>query len=149
MALYITDGDGVPVKIAGSSNDVYPINSIYLSVSSTSPASLFGGTWEQIKDRFLLSAGDTYTNGDTGGSADAVVVSHNHEFYQGVTTAGGTYEDNAKHLWDIASSHGGGWSQRSALFTGDNEQGVQSSGVDGTGKNMPPYLVVYMWKRVA
>ena len=159
MALYITDGNGVPVKIAGS-NDMYPIDSIYLSVSPTSPASIFGGTWEQILGKFLLSSDDVLTDGtittagsyhvgDTGGSANAVVVSHNHEFYQGVTNSGGTYTDNAKHLWDIASSHGGGWGQRSALFTGDNEQGVQSTGVDGTGKNMPPYLVVYMWKRVA
>ena len=38
----------------------YPVGSIYLSLNSTSPASLFGGTWKQIKDRFLLAAGDTY-----------------------------------------------------------------------------------------
>ena len=48
---------------------IYPVGSIYMSVNSTSPASLFGGTWEQIKDTFLLSAGDTYTAGATGGSA--------------------------------------------------------------------------------
>ncbi len=41
-------------------NQIYPIGSIYLSVSSTDPSLLFGGVWEQIKDRFLLGAGDTY-----------------------------------------------------------------------------------------
>ena len=36
-------------------NMLYPICSIYLSVTETNPSSLFGGTWEQIKDKFLLS----------------------------------------------------------------------------------------------
>ena len=58
----------------------YPIGSIYISASSATPGSLFGGTWEQIKDVFLLSAGDTYHAGLTGGSADAVVVEHKHTF---------------------------------------------------------------------
>ena len=49
---------------------VYPVGAIYMSVNSTNPASLFGGTWEQIKDRFLLSAGDSYSAGSTGGEAE-------------------------------------------------------------------------------
>lgn len=48
---------------------IYPVGSIYISVNSTSPATLFGGTWERIKDRFLLSAGDAYSAGATGGAA--------------------------------------------------------------------------------
>ena len=49
---------------------IYPVGAIYMSTVSTSPATLFGGgTWVQIKDRFLLSAGDTYTAGSTGGAA--------------------------------------------------------------------------------
>ena len=52
---------------------IYPIGSIYMSVNSTSPSTLFGGTWEQINDTFLLSSGDTYSNGATGGSATVTV----------------------------------------------------------------------------
>ena len=44
---------------------VYTIGAIYLSVSSESPASLFGGTWEQIKDTFLLASGSAYIAGST------------------------------------------------------------------------------------
>lgn len=50
-------------------DSVYPVGSIYMSVASTSPATLFGGTWAQLKDRFLLGAGDTYEAGNTGGNA--------------------------------------------------------------------------------
>ena len=50
-------------------NLIYPVGSIYMSVNSTSPETLFGGTWSQLKDRFLLGAGDTYTAGNTGGAA--------------------------------------------------------------------------------
>ena len=48
---------------------IYPIGAVYISVTAVNPAVLFGGTWEQIEDTFLLSAGSTYTGGNTGGSA--------------------------------------------------------------------------------
>ena len=50
-------------------NYVYPVGSLYWSSTSDNPSTLFGGTWEPIKDKFILSAGSTYKNGDTGGSA--------------------------------------------------------------------------------
>ena len=65
---------------------VYPIGSIYSSTEDTSPATLFGfGTWDQIKDRFLLAAGDTYAAGNTGGAANHTLTvdempSHSHTF---------------------------------------------------------------------
>ena len=70
---------------------VYPVGSIYMSVNNTSPASLFGGTWEQLKDRFLLGCGDTYSNGATGGEASHVLTeeempSHEHELSLGTGT---------------------------------------------------------------
>lgn len=48
---------------------LYPVGAVYISVNSTSPASLFGGTWESIGGRFLLGADSTYTAGSTGGEA--------------------------------------------------------------------------------
>ena len=62
---------------------IYPVGSIYMSVSNTSPSILFGGTWEQIKDTFLLATGDTYANGSTGGEATHTLTvnempSHTH-----------------------------------------------------------------------
>ena len=64
---------------------IYPVGSIYMSAVNTSPSTLFGGTWEQIKDTFLLSAGDTYNAGTTGGEAEHTLTtsempSHNHSF---------------------------------------------------------------------
>ena len=49
---------------------VYPVGSIYMSVNNVSPSSLFGGSWEQIEDTFLLAAGSTFTAGDTGGAVN-------------------------------------------------------------------------------
>lgn len=64
--------------------DAYPIGAYYISSSPTSPATLFGGTWVQIKDRMILAVGNTYNSaGLTGGSATTKLVvnnipSHNH-----------------------------------------------------------------------
>lgn len=50
-------------------DNIYPVGCIYMSVSPTNPGTLFGGTWEQIEDTFLLCCGTTYTAGSAGGSA--------------------------------------------------------------------------------
>lgn len=50
-------------------DNVWPVGSIYMSVNSTDPGTLFGGTWQRLKDRFLLGAGDTYMAGSQGGEA--------------------------------------------------------------------------------
>ena len=66
-------------------NLVYPVGSIYWSSNNTNPGTLFGGTWAQIKDKFILAAGDSYTNGATGGAATVTLTvsnmpSHKHGF---------------------------------------------------------------------
>lgn len=121
---------------------IYPIGSIYMSVNDVNPSTLFGGTWEQIKDKFLLSKGDTYsTNGATGGEANHTLTinempSHNHttQLY-GHKTNGG-----------VSGKHRSVWS-------GNNDM-APMTWIDNTGggqahNNMPPYLVVNVWKRTA
>lgn len=63
--------------------DAYPIGSYYISSVSTSPATLFGGTWVRVENRMIMAAGSSYTAGSTGGSAThslsvANIPSHNH-----------------------------------------------------------------------
>lgn len=73
--------DALLQKVDNFLNNVYPIGSIYMSVNSTDPGTLFGGTWVQIQDTFLLAAGSTYTAGGTGGSA-----AHTHAYAHTHTT---------------------------------------------------------------
>ena len=67
-------------------NFCYPVGSLYWSSKSTNPATLFGGTWVQIKDRFILACGDTYTSSGATGGASTVTLSvdnmpsHTHSF---------------------------------------------------------------------
>lgn len=58
--------------------DAYPVGAIYLSMSATSPQTLFGGTWSKLEGRFLMFSDSSHAAGTTGGSNDAVVVSHTH-----------------------------------------------------------------------
>ena len=140
--------------------ECYPVGSIYMSVNSTDPSTLFGGSWERIQDQFLLSAGDTYAAGTTGGSADSVVVSHTHAqtahshgFAGGDkvwTTASGSTEpgnqiSGTAKYYAATAKKDYAWRTRT---TGETAN-IQATGVDGTGKNMPPYLAVYVWKRIS
>lgn len=147
--------DGITEKIskALTLNSVYPIGSIYMSVNEVDPGTLFGGTWERIKDRFLLSAGDTYAAGNTGGSAKATLPSHTHTLgsgnYQlwsakigtGSTEPGNQISGTAKYY---AAAKGNSTSNYKWL------ESVDSKGVsDVSQANMPPYLAVYVWKRIS
>lgn len=68
---------------------IYPVGAIYMSVNSASPSTLFGGTWEQIQDTFLLAAGQTYTAGSNGGNA-----SHTHGYAHTHTTPATTTDSH-------------------------------------------------------
>lgn len=131
---------------------IYPVGSIYMSVNSANPETLFGGTWQQIKDRFLLSAGDTYAGGTTGGSAKATLPSHTHTVgsggYQlwgakkgaGSTEPGNQISGNAKYY---AAATGGSTANYKWLNSVDSE-----GSSDVSQANMPPYLAVYVWQRI-
>lgn len=121
-------------------NMIYPVGSIYMSVSSTSPASLFGGTWESIGGRFLLGADATYAAGSTGGKATNTINANNLPSQIPLM-----YSNNS-------GSSGNGGIFSSAIYTNGENSGYSWV---GTGmptdpiNNMPPYLAVYMWKRTA
>ena len=117
---------------------VYPVGSIYMSVNSVNPSTLFGGTWAQLKDRFLLGCGDTYVNDTVGGEA-----TH--------TLTVGEMPNHTHGLWNTNSS---GWDLDclSVSVGARKGYGNNSRTLDQGGglphNNMPPYLAVYMWKRI-
>lgn len=60
---------------------VYPVNSVYMSKASTSPASLFGGSWTQITNAVLRgAAGYGYGGSDSKTLSTNEIPSHNHSF---------------------------------------------------------------------
>lgn len=118
----------------------YPVGSIYMSVLNTSPATLFGGTWAQIKDTFLLSCGDTYVNGATGGEATHTLTIAEMPHHKHSMTLN-NYAYNA-----LTTNHGWGGDDAS---TGAYTNETSYAGGDAAHNNMPPYLAVYVWKRTA
>ena len=198
-----------------------------MSVNNVNPSTLFGGTWQQIEDRFLLSAGSSYIAGNTGGSADAIVPYHNHGFTGSAVTSGAASASNtgdssaantgnnsvghthtvygvssnttanavfrfvvqgdgnmvlydsgngvhwtsntsgsgskpyyqttigqhgttsgisANHTHSMAHTHD---MKHTHSVTASGTVGYAGTNGNATGANMPPYLVVYMWKRIS
>lgn len=135
---------------------IYPIGSIYMSINNVDPSEVFGGTWQQIKDTFLLASGDSYSLGDTGGSATHTpsgtvddhtltiqeMPEHNHSIagIQGlVSRVGGGNEAEAMNPSQqvYTTSSAGGGAPHSHGFTGTEQD------------TMPPYVAVNVWVRMA
>lgn len=209
-------------------DNIYPVGSIYISVNSTNPRDLFGGTWEAVTGgRFLISQNSTYTAGSTGGSA---TMAHTHSQVAVTTgassaansggpsnnTSGSTaisvaqmpqhnhavfiFNTNNQDYDAYRANNSGGWTKatyggrlgtiswQSAAFktAGANYSGIgtgdfmgntdiigsgsghthtlsshthtiahthsisaTTTGAASNTNNMPPYLSVYMWKRIA
>ena len=133
-------GGATPSGINPIIDLVYPIGAIYMSVNSTSPATLFGGTWVALQDRFLLGAGNTYSGGATGGS-----TSHEHILPIGITS-----DNKMCFLRDYQTATGAG-SYTTYYVNGTYQDGTTIKyRYESSGKSsMPPYLAVFIWKRVA
>ena len=179
---------------------IYPVGSIYMSVNSTSPVTLFGGgTWERLQDRFLVGASDTVSSraaGKTGGSETVTLTenqmpSHTHiqnahtHIQDAHTHTQSTHAHKAKGNKFITSNQNAstGSQKRNAAanssgnyywqstsqptisaydYTADatptnsdttatNQNTAatnQNTGGGAAHDNMPPYLAVYMWKRI-
>ena len=138
---------------------IYPVGSIYLSVNSTDPSTIFGGTWEQIKDKFLLSAGDTYKAGATGGEATHTLTKSEIPNYEIgtlpeiVPTNHANWNNGGILASDLgnASPSKPGIQSNGNITTGQMQYGyrIMSNGGSQPHNNMPPYLAVYMWRRTA
>ena len=129
--------------------NAHPVGSYYWSSENTNPSRLFGGTWEQVKDKFVYALGDTGSAGDTGGSETktlsvANLPSHNHA-------------ENAE-VWMNQSGSSSKYlspgSTGSNYFNTETAGGRSSKNTGNTGSGtafsiMPPYVKAYCWHRTA
>ena len=143
---------------------LYPIGSIYMAVNDISPATIFGGTWERIKDRFLLSAGDTYANGSTGGEATHQLTTNEMPSHTHTISSSGAHKHTFEGYLQTSISSSKTYLSISRKRISDDPEDTPPSMVNNSGghthspantgggaahNNMPPYLAVYMWKRTA
>ncbi len=152
----------------------YPIGSIYIAVNNVNPSTYFGGTWEQIKDRFLLACGNSYSNGSTGGEAThklttTEIPSHTHGSkslvgkiqFRALTSGTNiadifssgnsmcSYSSDGGSTWSAAINYTSGKNLKTDVITINATHEHSSVGGNGAHNNMPPYLAVYVWKRVS
>ena len=161
-------------------NAIYPVGSIYINATNnTNPATLLGfGTWVAFGAGRVpvgFDGSDALFNAaeKTGGSKNAVVVSHSHTVTGSTNTAGDHSHTQRVNGYDTDTSNGGPrgihaagsvfpWSafgfgpsnsSASTVNAGDHSHTVSGTtntvGESGTNKNVQPYITVYMWKRTA
>jgi hypothetical protein len=141
-------------------NELYPVGSIYTNAtSSTNPGTLLGfGTWTafgagRVMVGFNSSNALFDTAEETGGSADAIVVSHTHT----ATVTDPGHKHTQLGLTQAGSSGGGAITISSGTTPGSDTDfattGISVSnsttGSSATNANYQPYITVYMWKRTA
>lgn len=140
---------------------IYPVGSIYMSTTLTTKAqveAIFGGTWEKLEGRFLLGSSSSYANGATGGEASHTLTvdempSHEHiqraegANYQEFEVFRGWSDGETGSL--IGNSHRANGTQAVYITNGSQYVHTWKAGNDQAHNNMPPYLVVNMFKRTA
>jgi hypothetical protein len=148
--------------IGAVKESLFPVGAIYTAIVSTNPGTLLGfGTWTAFgagRTMVGYDAGNALfdTAEETGGSADAVTVSHTHTATSTVTDPG-----HAHTIKTGEGFSGGNSVQYTNSITGNlsvinnNTTGitvatsVSTTGSSGTNANYQPYITVYLWKRTA
>lgn len=142
---------------------IYPVGSIYMSTSDkVNPRDLFGGTWEKIEDRFLLAASASHAAGTTGGESEHVLATNEmprHAHGEELRVIGHEgwpeYTSNGFGIMFDVNGTGG-----KVKYSNDDNKTYNSATVSARANtasvggnqahnNMPPYLVVHMWTRIA
>lgn len=146
------DGSGnvtIPVTavpatlLTGLLDKTYPVGAIYVSTQYISPASIFGGTWVRLYDRFLVGGGSSYSVGAKGGESTHTLTTSempSHVHYANDYGGGTNY---IIHYCGNSSGFGNtSGSNKMVLLAATG-----STGGGNSHNNMPPYLAVYMWER--
>ena len=155
-----------------SFSKIYPVGSIYLSVSSTDPSTLFGGTWVawgtgRVPVGIDTSDTDFATVEKTGGSKN--LQSHTHTFTgKQATITGGSHSHMLPYpVMGVPNTDSEGQSYNAAFGWYDPQSeevvetepmahthtftpsGTIASSGSGSAQNLQPYITCYMWKRTA
>lgn len=131
-------------------DQVYPVGSIYMSVSSIDPSTLFGGTWEQVNERFLYCTNTSKQIGGSNVTEEHILTinempSHSHEMkfvasklnlVPGNKNAAG-YDANIFNNGKMATFNEGAGNS-----IGGNQGHTHM-------QNLPPYFTVYAWYRIS
>ena len=140
--------NAINVEIETIRNSIYPVGSIYLSVNEIEPSQILGfGVWEQIKDTFLLAAGNNYPAGSIGGETEHVLTikelaKHTHALKTDIIS------EDYDVTWAPYYEYNEGWVQGPNTETSSPATYTTYTGESEPHNNMPPYLAVYMWKRI-
>lgn len=156
--LAVANGGTGVTTLTALGNLFYPVGSIYSSTSATNPGTSLGfGTWTAFgAGRVMIGNGGGFSAGATGGSADAIVVSHTHT----ATVTDPTHAHSSSNGLAFLTTSGGtggtisgGGVSVSGVNTAAASTGISVSnsttGASGTNANLQPYIVVYMWERTA
>lgn len=134
----------------------WPVGSIYMSMQATSPATLFGGTWERVANGRMLIGADSasYPAGSTGGEATHKLTTsempgHSHSLY-GNAFRWGVKSGLNTPVYIPGMNAALGYTQENELSTDESVyRNTKSAGSNVAHNNMPPYIAVYMWRRTA
>lgn len=123
--------------------EIHPVGSLYFTELATNPAEMFGGTWERVKDKFILAAGDTYSAGSTGGEETHTLTTdempeHKHRYWMA-----------NQHLPDNSDFNGVYYPIQLTPKAPTSTNYTETAGAGAAHNNMPPYEVYYCWKRTA
>lgn len=136
---------------------IYPVGSIYISFKDTNPETLFGGTWEKIEGKFLLAADASHETDSTGNGV--LKTSNIPQFTGHFGTGVGSGDGDNTFFGALRSADGATFKLTNAanyLYDRENRKAASSTyrqvsfsiGSANPEPIYPPYIAVYMWRRI-
>lgn len=166
LAANVLMSENGPTILDTIRNLIHPIGSIWMTVEDSDPNILFGGTWVQIEDVFLLAAGNHFDLGQTGGEEEHILTTDELPHITGTIVAGSGREGasaggygafriasgvfsaiNVRQNARAATAYAASWPESDA--TNGKERVTMDFGNEEPHNNMPPFLAVNVWKRIA
>lgn len=141
-------------EASGVSSFLYPVGAVYISFEKTSPSVLFGGTWEAIDEgRFLMAS--KKASGNTGGNKN-----HLHEMWMAAANmnvdSSGNLNYQELYAYDknetfMSYTYNKSVPINTYAYESQGEEffGVRVIGTTDRSDHTPPYVTVYMWRRIA
>lgn len=148
---FTADADGTLHLAGGTAPDPYPVGIVISMVGDTSPAALFGGTWEEIApDRVLMGASSSHVAGTTVEAGlpnitGEIALNYATNIYVHEKVYSGAFKAGSENSTIVADEHNTSYKDKTLVFDASKSNAIYGA----SNTVQPAAYYVHYWQRKA